>query len=195
MQHLNGNILAAIDVETTGLVAGFHDLWQIAVVPLDYNLKPTNPFYMDLRVKRPDNIDKAAIKVCNTDFFVRQKRAIDPWTCADLFEEWFTRLALPVGKRLVPLGSNWIFDRGFIIDWLGKESFDSFFHYLYRDTQVAALFLNDTNGYRGRKIEFPKVGLGSLVSRLGATNLKPHDALQDALASAEVYRRLIMGMV
>ena len=40
MIHLNGNILCAVDVETTGLEVGFHEIWQIAVLPLDSNIKP-----------------------------------------------------------------------------------------------------------------------------------------------------------
>jgi hypothetical protein len=193
MIHLNGNICCAVDVETTGFIPGFHCIWQIAIVPLDCNYSPQGvvPFYMDIRVKRPENIDKKAIKVCNVDFYKRQQRAIDPWTCADMFDTWFEKLKLPIYKKIQPLASNWVFDRAFIIDWLGPKTYEQLFHPYYRDTQVVALHRNDVMAHQGREIEFPKIGLSSLASRLGITNLKPHDALQDALTSAEVYKRLV----
>ena len=33
--HLNGNLMAAVDLETTGTQPGYHEIIQIAVVPLD----------------------------------------------------------------------------------------------------------------------------------------------------------------
>ncbi|MBN2022375.1 MAG: hypothetical protein JW809_06230 [Pirellulales bacterium] len=38
--HLNGNLLASIDLETTGLQAGHHEPIQIAVVPLNSGIRP-----------------------------------------------------------------------------------------------------------------------------------------------------------
>ena len=40
IQHLNGNLLCSVDTETTGLRAGYHELIQLGVVPLDGDLKP-----------------------------------------------------------------------------------------------------------------------------------------------------------
>ena len=192
--HLNGNILCAVDVETTGLIAGFHDPWQIAILPLDNMIKPTRdilPFYMNLTVKRPENIDKRAIKLNNIDFYQLQQRSIDPWMGADQFDTWFEALKLPCYKRIMPLGSNYMFDRGFLIDWLGQESYDQFFHFHFRDTQVAALYDNDYESSRAEKINYHHVGLNALCGKLGIVNQKKHDALQDCVATAEVYRRML----
>jgi hypothetical protein len=46
--HLNGHLLAAIDLETTGTRPGYHEIIQIACVPLDSDIKPlagATPFY------------------------------------------------------------------------------------------------------------------------------------------------------
>ena len=90
LMHLNGNILCAIDVETTGFIPGFHDVWQIAILPLNSEIRPAPviPFYVDLKIKRPENIEPKAVKLNRTDFFQRQLRALDPWTAADMFDEW-----------------------------------------------------------------------------------------------------------
>ena len=198
MYHLNGNILCAVDVETTGFIPGFHDMWQIAVLPLDGEIQPsknTMPFYMNMQVKRPENISKKAIKIANIDFYTAQKRAVDPWTAADMFDEWFQALKLPIYKKICPLASNWPFDRAFIIDWLGNETFQQLFHPHYRDTMVAALYDNDIANHRADKVEYHHVSLSALAHKMDVVNAKAHDALQDCITTAEVYRRLIMSRI
>lgn len=194
-RHLNGNLLCAVDVETTGFIAGFHDLWQVAVLPLDSTVKPARdimPFYMNLRVKRPENIEKKAIKLNNINFYELQQRAIDPWEAADQFDEWFQALELPIYKKIMPLGSNYTFDKSFLIDWLGQESYNQFFHYHYRDTQISALYDNDNASFKANKIFYHHVGLQALCGKFGIKNQKKHDALQDAVCSAECYRRMLL---
>lgn len=195
MIHLNGSLLCAVDVETTGLIAGHHDIWQIAVLPLDSFIKPLKtvlPFYMDIKIKFPENIDPKAIKLPRQEFARRQQNAIEPFSCADLFDEWFDRLKLPIHKRIVPLAQNWPFDRSFLIEWLGLSSFEHTFHPVYRDTMVAAAFDSDLSDFRSEKIFFTQHNLRFLCTRLGVQNQKPHDALQDAIATAECYRRMLL---
>jgi oligoribonuclease (3'-5' exoribonuclease) len=194
MVHLNGNLLCAVDVETTGVDPQKNDIWQIAVLPLDANIKPLQgimPFYVNMRLKRPENIDPKAMNVGKADLAQLQLHAIDPWKAVDLFIEWFERLGLPEKKRIAPLASNWLFDRDFIIEWMGRLSFDYYFHFHYRDTQASALFMNDRADRHIEKVPHPKVGLGYLGNLYGAQNLKAHDALQDCLQTAEVYSKMM----
>lgn len=195
MRHLNGHLLCAIDTETTGLKAGYHDIWQVAIVPLGADIRPIKsvmPFCMDIRIKFPDRIEKNAIKIRNAEFATRQEHAIEPYTCADLFDTWFDRLKLPMYKKIVPLAQNWLFDRGFLIEWLGETSFDHSFYHIFRDTMIAAAFDSDLCDFKSDPILFMQYSLGTLCKRLDVTNHKPHDALQDALATAEVYRRMLL---
>lgn len=198
MQHLNGNLLVAVDCETTGFIPGHNCMWQIAILPLDSNIKPYKgiiPFYVDMQVKRPENIDPEAIKLSRGAFAQRQQRALDPWTAADMFDEWFERLGLPMYKKLYPLAQNWPFDREFIIDWLGRETFFQFFGPHYRDTMTAALYCNDCADFRSERVPNPKVSLSYLCSIYKVKNLKAHDALQDCITTAEVYRRMLLSSV
>lgn len=195
MRHLNANLLCAIDVETTGLQPGYHEIYQVAILPLDSNIKPckkTTPFYLDLLITRPENIDKKAIKMNKIDFVRRQQRAIDPFTAADFLDDWFDRLQLPIYKRLCVLAQNWPFDRAFLKEWLGTASFEHLFSPLYRDTMVNTIFHSDLSDFRGDKIKFVQHNLQYLCQKLDVKNEKPHDALQDCIATAEVYRRLIL---
>lgn len=196
MIHLNGNLLCAIDTETTGLQPGHSEIYQIAVLPLDSDIKPLKnviPFYMDTKIIYPDRIDKKAIKMPKEEFARRQQRAVEPFTCADMFDAWFDRLNLAIYKKICPLAQNWPFDRAFIVEWLGVDSFEYLFSPLYRDTMVAAAFHSDTCDFKGEKILYTQYNLQFLCNKMGIKNQKPHDALQDCVATAEVYRRMILA--
>ena len=212
MIHLNGNIIVSIDVETTGFIPGHHDLIQIAVLVLDHDLKPDKrvaPFYMDIVPKRMGTIDKTALHISRIDLAQLVQRGMDPFDAADHFEDWFESLKkqtkrhpplLPEGKKLIPMAQNWVFDRGFVIDWLGDVSFNSFFHPWYRDTLPVAQFMNDVYSKKPEcmsmdyKVPFPKANLGYLCSQYKIKNEKAHDALQDVIATASVYRSMVLGV-
>lgn len=189
----HGHLLCAIDTETTGLDPRKHEIWQIAILPLNSLIKPHPkylPFYMDLKINKPENIEK--IMMNRLEFANRQQRAIDPFTCADMFDAWFDKLGLPMYKKIIPLAQNWPFDREFIIEWLGRASFEFSFFPVYRDTMTVSAFIRDQQELRSEKISFPQNNLSFLCNNLGIKNQKPHDALQDAIVTAEVYRRLLM---
>lgn len=195
--NLNGNILVSVDTETTGLMPGFHDLNEIAIIALDSEFNPVQsilPFHMMLQPKRPQNADEAALKKQGRTLAQIMLEGMDPWRAADLFEGWVERLRLVPGKRLSPLAHNWPFDRGFILDWLGKATFESFIDGRYRDTQTAALFLNDLADVHQTQCPFPKVKLGDCAFRLGVPLENAHTAIEDAAATAQVYKRMLYGV-
>lgn len=200
MLHLNGNLLCAIDVETTGVIPGQHDLIQICVLPLNSDLKPLReilPFYMEMQPKRPENVDHNAMKVNRLNFAELLLRATDPYKASDLFEEWFERLKLPFNKRISPLAHNWPFDRGFILDWLGQKTFEYIIDGRFRDTMTAALFANDRSCFNNIPTPYPKVNLTYLASQLKVEHkeLRRHDALQDCIITAEIYHRMMTHTV
>ena len=195
MIHINSNQLCAIDVETTGLRPDFHEIHQVAILPLDSRIKPSRgilPFVLDIKIEYPERIERNAIKMPKAEFAKRQQRAIDQFTAADLLDEWFERLKLPLYKRICPLAQNWPFDRGFMIHWLGVDSYEHIFSPLYRDTMPAAMFHSDLADFRGEKITFVQYNLQYLCQKVNVVNEKAHDALQDCIATAEVYRRLLL---
>jgi DNA polymerase III epsilon subunit-like protein len=63
LAHLNGHLMVAFDVETTGDEAGHHEMIQLAVVPLDSDFKPhqgLRPFYHNIAPEFPENAQRAA---------------------------------------------------------------------------------------------------------------------------------------
>ncbi len=108
--NLNGNLLCAVDVETTGRLAGYHEIIQIGIQPLSSDIKPmkdVSPFYMNIAPKYPERVERAATRVHGLDIDDLVANAPDSWRAADLFDEWFQRLDLPFKKNLVPLAQNW----------------------------------------------------------------------------------------
>lgn len=194
MTHLNGHLMCVVDVETTGERPGFHDLIQICVLPVDYKLDPWKefvPFYTNLQLKRPENISEEASMKSRVKASEAQLNGLDPYRGADLFEEWFEKLKLAPGKRIVPLAHNWPFDRGFIIDWLGEENFRQFFDGRYRDTMVSAAFCNDRADFMIEPYPYPKINLEYLATVMKIPHERAHDALGDCITTLEVYKQMI----
>ena len=196
MIHLNGNVLVCIDVETTGLQAGFHEITQVCFLPLGPDLKPRQdivPFDLLLKIEREDRIEWDALKVSKTDFFKHQQTAMDKYEAADLFEDWVQKLNLPERKRISPLAHNWKFDQGFIRDWLGNISYETYIDGRSRDTMEAALYINDVYDNRNEPIPFPKVNLSYVAAQLKIPHDRAHNALADCVVTAEVYKKLVSG--
>lgn len=197
--HLNGNIICAIDTETTGLDPKKHEIVEIAIVPLDHNLeriKGIPPFHHYLNpLRRPENIDEDAMKVNKMDLAWLKLNGTDPWMVEDLLDRWFQSLNLAPGRKIMPLGMNWPFDKAFIQDWLGPASMEVIFNGLYRDLGAIALFLNDRSDFHSVKCPFTRYKLRDMARFLGVTQEKAHTAIEDALVLAECYKRMMTHYV
>lgn len=191
MQHLNGDRLCAIDIETTGTDCTKHDIIQICILPLTGLIKPdpeSMPFIMDLIPRRVENIEEAAMKVHKKKLCDIMQRGCEYYFAADLFMEWFDRLKMPPGKRIQPLACNWVFEYGFLKDWLGPATFDLCFDARYRDVMTAAIYCNDRANWRHEHYPYPKVNLEYLALKHNVLRTMKHDAIDDARVTAEVYR-------
>lgn len=193
--NLNGNMLCSVDCETTGLDPYLHEIIEICVLPLNSEYKPMRdimPFHAVMKPDRPEQISNKAMKVNHLSLSELMGQGLDQFQCADFFCEWFDNLRLAVGKKISPLGQNYCFDQAFIKRWLGIEAYQDIFHYHYRDTMHSALFLNDYATQQAEKTPYPKVNLAYLCSQLNVVNPDAHSALGDAIATAEVYRKMLM---
>lgn len=195
MLHLHGHLLAAIDLETTGTRAGYHEIIQIAVMPLDADIKPmadVRPFYTHVRPKHPERAERAASQKHQIPMTDLMLHAPEAEQVADWLVEWFEKLRLPFKHCLVPLAHNWSFESSFLKAWLGVSMVDQIFHAHARDSMLYAIGLNDRAICAGAPAPFPSsVSLGAICHKLNVINNSPHDALADCLAGAEVYRNLL----
>ena len=189
-------MLAAIDFETTGLIAGWHEPIQIAIVPLGKDLEPiiTERFYWRIRPNHPERASREASETHRLDL---DAEAPDEDTVADWLIEWISRLSRLPGLsygRLQPLCHNWAFESAFFNAWLGRPLVELLFGYHARDTVSVAAAINDRATLCGEKVPFKSLSLKAICKRLQIVNDRPHDALGDAVATARVYRRLVAGV-
>lgn len=192
--HLNGNLMAALDFETTGTKAGYHEIIQIAVVPLNADFRPlqdVRPFYHNIAPEHPERADNEAKAIHRLNLEDLMLNAPSSQKVADMLVEWWEKLDLPFNRSLVPLAHNWAFESGFGKAWLGDDLMNHLFFGHARDGMLYALAQNDQAAFAGRPIPFATVGLKSLCSKFKVVNENPHDALCDCLAEAEVYRALL----
>jgi DNA polymerase III epsilon subunit-like protein len=143
-------------------------------------MMPDHPERMEKEAVRKHGITIESLKGCPS-----QERGID------LFEEWYSNLALPFGKRLVPLAHNFGFERGMLISWLGMDGFQNYWQAHPRDTMILAGMINDLYVWHGRKHPFSYLALTALCSRFDIPLDNAHDALADALATAKLYAELM----
>lgn len=194
MPHLNGSLIAAIDFETTGTQAGYHEPIQIAVVPLNSDLRPLDgvrSFYTSMAPLHPERADPMATRAHGLDVEYLAATAPHPERVQDLLIEWFEALELPIQKSIVPLAHNWAFENSFLKAWLGQKLTERIFFSHARDAMTYALAMNDKSFFMAEKAPFNSVSLTSLCKHFNIVNPKPHDALCDSLAEAEVYRNLL----
>jgi len=199
MKHLNGNLLCAIDTETTGLDPFKNEICQICILPLDSQIEPlksVNPFYIEIKPDNLDAIDPKAMSVNRLTMAKIAERGFDRDKAADLLQEWVDGLNLPQTNygtpcKILPLGQNYTFDKHFILAWLGHDYYDQLFHYHYRDTMTSAGFLDDRSSFAAEKCPFGKCNLKWLATKLDVQFDGAHDALQDCLATAKVYRKML----
>lgn len=196
MINWNGNLLCAIDIETTGPKVGYDDIIQVAIIPLDSYLKMNRtimPF--DISIKPiPSRLAQYRDNLQGNLRSRVARAAVEGFTydrAAELFESWFAKLEMPVNKKIIPLAHFWPHDYAFIVEWLGIESYNLYFDFRYRDLLVAAVNQNDRADMFVEQIPYPKLDLTYICSQLKVERSTPHEALSDALATAEAYRLLV----
>lgn len=204
MQHLNGDIFAAIDVETTGGLAGFHEVVQIAILPLDSNLDviPVTPFNIKIKPSYPERAEKEAMKVNRLDLDELYRTGFDRVAAIDLLHEWIEHtLELGYNKwgtkscRLRPVGHNYAgFDQAMVKAWLdiGTDYHEIFYPHC-EDTMIEGNSTNLKLAMRGREKHFEKVGLNAMCKKMGVPYEpnKHHDALYDAHLTAQLFKKLM----
>jgi len=194
MNHLDGNILAAIDFETTGRRPGYHEVIQVAILPLDQHLQPHTEipsFYLNIRPNHPERCEKGAGLVHGIDMDLLQLHAPGQARAIDMLCDWFRDIDLPQNRLVIPLAHNWAFESSFLKGWLGPSLVDQIFHSHGRDSMGLAASLNDRAFFIGEPIPFPKLSLVMLCRQLGILYENAHDAMADCRATAELYKRLL----
>lgn len=198
MRHLNDNLLCAVKCELTGNDPDTHGLIQVVVLPLNHMLEihPEIPLF-DMKL-RPDDIAEIDYSVCRlsrSEVANAKLKAFTKDKVADLLEDWFDGLKLPNGKKIIPLVHGWPRERQILVNWLGYTTFSKIFSEDYRDTLIAAHYINDRRCVREEPAFFNKQMLSWIAKKLNVVMTERNGAaLSDCLALGQVYKRQLQNL-
>ena len=188
---LNGHILASIDFETTGTQPGYHEICEIGILPVGDDLETTfKPFHCYLRPDFPERASSTAMLVNQLDMQTLLDFGLPQEYAKDRFRDWFDRLNLSAGKKLVPLAHKCEFESAFLDSWLGTSGKYAYFRADARDAYKFAIMINDLAAARGEKPPIKSYSLTKLCNQFGIPFSGEHRALNDAKFEIDVYRHL-----
>ena len=179
------NIIAALDLETTGLNPASCEVLEIALVPLnlDFTISTTIPeFFCRIRAEHPERIEPQALGVNGLDPNEGDSRAEVQYALM----EWAAENGI---EKITPLGHNLAFDMSFM-----KAAFPEFskiFSHHGRDSMRLAYILNDVLRVHGGEEMFTSGSLKSVKATLDIEGDVRHHALEDARDAAHAYRKMI----
>ena len=180
-------ILAAIDIETTGLDVEKHEIIDFAVVPLNDNFKVSAlpEFTIRIRADHPENADVLAMQINR----LNPAEGVSRNAAAEEFHQWLSDNEI---EKIYPVAHNLEFDMKFIRRTFPSESKVISHH--GRDSMYLARAVNDIFRRRNGEELFPGTSLSVVCDVLGIMGER-HHALDDAKDAAAVYRKLIEMLV
>lgn len=190
--HLNLNVFAAVAIETTGPLVGFHDLIKICIIPLDNCYEPVKGVMPFLAAFQPINDDFTSV---SKDVFVKAKAVgIHPSMAGEILRLWIQRLPKQKDKVLVPISADWNFENPFVKSLFGSDVYDEVFHEAPRDLLAVCSYINDCCHFNAEEVPFPKSGITSICNRLSVQIDEPKDVLNVCKATAKAYKASLKRM-
>jgi hypothetical protein len=198
MQHLNSNVLASVVLDSTREDPEQAEPYQLCILPLDQDLQPHSDFplfNMTFQVESVEGLKRMWGRVSIGQVSKSNLSAFDKDKVAFLLMHWFLNdMKLNRFKKIVPLAHKWPETRDMLIRWLGWETFSEIFSEDYRDTHVAANYLNDRLAVRGEPVPYAKQTLSWLAKQLyvdrPTTDGSP---TEDCMTLGQVYKRLLQA--
>jgi len=179
------DIVAAIDLETTGLDEARCEIIDMAIVPLnaDFSVSEEIPeFTTRIKAEHPETAEEAALRV----------NGMNPSDGVPLdvvrrdFAAWLQDNGI---RKIVPLAHNLGFDMKFLLKTFPEAA--KVFSHRGRDSMRLALAINDVYQRERQELMFPSASLAAVKENLGIVGEVNHRAFEDAKDAALVYRRLI----
>lgn len=197
--------IVSIDLECTGLICGWNEIFEIAFVKLNKEFTPTDEmFHSFVRVEHPERFTQEAQDITGkTIDEIMSYPEID--IVKQELEDWIKRVS-PNGY-IRPLGQFYDgYDRNFLKLFLNKEVthtdnkkgeiittvYDKHITRVTMDLKHAAIDYDNWISYN--RIPFKKIGdysLKDIAAYCNVINPKAHSALNDAKTTALCYKRLL----
>ena len=177
-------LLAIVDVETTGLVPGYHEMIDFGVVMTDLDGRVVDSLFVRVMPTHPERISEGARRVNGFDAARwRRQRALAPAAAVDSLVAFHSRVAGARPVLLVAFNSQ--FDAAFL-DHLFRtrgSSWRTLYHYFVLDIPSMAWAM----GYRD-------LSNGALARRLGVADeprvADEHTGITGAMLNVRIYAAL-----
>lgn len=179
--------LCYIDLETSGLKAGFNEIMEICIYPITQNLVPVidcKPFRARVRCMKPNNAHPKALEVNGLD----PNDGVSPELIRNGFLNWMADNGI---DRITPVAHNWSFDKSFLQEFFGDD-YEKLFYHRAEDTQRVAAGIDRAHLIKHGKNKFPGISLGKLAEFYKIPyDCHSHTALGDCKVGIEVYKKLL----
>lgn len=174
-----------IDTETTGLDPIKNQILTIGIVIVDSNLNIS--YQEEIKIKQQDwaIINQKAMEINKIDLLLHNKSAIGELDACTSIIEILKKYDL-INSQLY--GHNVSFDITFLKKMFERNIVNYPFDYHFNDTMVLAISLKDAG-----LITIDSFSLSKMCAGYGI-NFNFHNALDDALASVELYKKF-MGIL
>ena len=167
---------AFIDIETTGLDVGKHEIIEIGVVLTTERLETIEEFELKIKPEHIENADPISMKINHFD--------VTHWEQAHSLTEAMKILSEKV-KDCIMVGHNVAFDSGFLEHAFSVTGVGNSMHYHKLDTvSVAWAKLH-------REPDLEHFSLRELCLRFDIKNEDAHTGLGDARATYLLYKKLM----
>lgn len=193
-KHLNSDLLCSVAILTTGSDPEQHDMLSLAIIPLDVHLKPSKEYRFLYARLKPRFGTGTPPRGLHEGIQHYQLFGQDWWDAAKRFDQWIERLELKHNKRIQPLGHQYQTVRPWLIEWLGRATYEQSFSEQVRDITTAALAKNDACAWRAEPCPFPKHHLSYYRSQLNQPAIPLVDSLEYAKAYPEVYGEILKSI-
>jgi DNA polymerase III epsilon subunit-like protein len=188
-------VYIVLDLETTGLLAGFHGISEIAAVALDKQMNILETLNFDVCPPQTRAINDFAL---NYSHMTRERLAAGKnyeTTCKE-FSAFVDR---HFDDAPTYIGQFFPFDFSYLVDMYVtcglQDECLKIFRNKFLDTKVIANYLNLKAEKSGEPIPFPTTtslsSAGGLKDVLGVTGHLAHSAIGDVLATREVLLKLL----
>lgn len=178
-RNIQGEMYISVDIETAGPVPGEYSMVSLGACLVDNS---TEQFYIELKPIN-DNFIPEALKVSGLRFEQLTATGIAPAKAMDSFQNWVQRVAN--NQRAVFVGFNASFDWSFV-NW--------YFHVFLGKNPFGISALDIKSYYMGLSgCLWQETTSSQLPLSFQPTHRQSHNALDDAIAQAEIFKKLLLA--
>ena len=178
-------LMAHLDVETTGLVPGYHEMIDAGFVYTDLDGNVVDQLFVRIQPEFPERQSPGAQKVTGFDVAKwKERKALSTHDAIQRIFEFHNRVA--AGKHVLLTTFNSQFDTAFLDALLRREnrSWREMYHYFVLDIPSMAWSLG-----------FRDLTYAGLTARLGVQDephaTEDHTGIADAMLNVRIYQALL----